>query len=82
VLLAVVEALDFPLNVTVAPPPPVVGLSVPEIVNVGAAVAVAVKFTPVTLAVVIVLDCDAGLKVNPVWLGVTEYVPAANPVNV
>jgi len=66
----------------VAPPPPVVGLSVPEIVNVGAAVAVAVKFKPVMLAVVMVVDCDAGLNVNPVWLGVTEYVPFASPVKV
>jgi hypothetical protein len=75
-------ALDFPFSVTVAPPPPVVGLSVPEIVNVGATVAVAVKFTPVTLAVVMVFDCDAGLKVKPVWLGATEYVPGARPVKV
>ena len=81
-MFAVVVAPEVPLKVTVAPPPPVVGLSVPEIVNVGAAVAVAVKFTPVTLAVVIVSDCDAGLKVKPVWLGATEYVPGARPVKV
>jgi hypothetical protein len=37
-----------PLNVTVAPLPPAVGLIVPEILKVG--LAVAVKFTPVTLA--------------------------------
>jgi hypothetical protein len=75
-------ALDAPLSVTLAPPPPVVGLSVPEIVNVGAATAVAVKFKPVILAAAIVVDCDPGLNVNPLWLGVTEYVPAASPVKV
>ena len=31
----------------------------------------AVKFTPVTLALVIGADCVVGLNVNPVWLGVT-----------
>ena len=34
-----VLALEAPLSVTVAPPPPVVGLSVPEIVNVCGVVA-------------------------------------------
>jgi hypothetical protein len=48
--------------------------------EVGPVTAVAVKLTPVTLAVVIVADCAAGLNVNPAWLGVTAYVPSANPV--
>jgi hypothetical protein len=68
----VVLALEAPLSLTVEPPPPVVGLRVPEMVNVGVGVAVAVKFKPVTLAAAIVVACDAGLKVYPVWLGVTE----------
>jgi hypothetical protein len=40
-------------------------------VCVGVAVAVAVKFNPVTLAEATVVAWDAGLNVNPVWLGVT-----------
>ena len=64
-------APEVPLNVTVAPAPPAVGLIVPEIENVGAGVAVAVKFSPVTLADATVVAWDAGLNVNPVWLGVT-----------
>jgi len=70
--LAVVVAPEVPLKVTVAPLPPAVGLTVPEIVNVGAGVAVAVKFTPVRLAAVMVADCDPGLNVKPVLLGVSE----------
>jgi hypothetical protein len=66
-----VVAPELPLKVTVAPDPPAVGLKVPEMVNVAAGVAVAVKFKPVTLAEAIVVACDAGLKVYPVWLGVT-----------
>ena len=73
-------APEVPLNVTVAPAPPAVGLNAPEIVNVCVGVAVAVKFSPVTLAEAIVVDCDPGLNVNPAWLGVTEYVPFASPV--
>jgi hypothetical protein len=69
--LVVVVAPAAPLNNTVAPLPPLVGVIVPEIVNVEGACAVAVKFTPVTLAVVIVADCVVGLKLNPLWLGVT-----------
>jgi hypothetical protein len=59
----VVVAPEAPLNVTVAPDPPADGLSVPEIVNVGGSVAVAVKFKPVMFADAIVAGCDAGLKV-------------------
>ena len=75
-------APEAPLSVTVAPDPPAVGLKVPEIVNVAAGVAVAVKFNPATLAEAIVVDRDAGLKVKPVWLGVTVYGPFAKPVKV
>ena len=64
-------APEVPLNVTVAPAPPAVGLIVPEIENVGAGVAVAVKLSPVTLAEATVVAWDPGLNVNPVWLGVT-----------
>ena len=64
-------APEVPLNVTVAPAPPAVGLIVPEIENVGAGVAVAVKLSPVMLAEATVVAWDPGLNVNPVWLGVT-----------
>ena len=62
-LLATVVAPDAPLKVTVAPAPPVVGLIVPEMLNVAGGCAVAVKFKLVTLAEAMVVDCDAGLKV-------------------
>ena len=68
--LAVVVASDWPVNTTVEPAPPV-PVIVPEIENVCGATAVAAKLSPVTLAVVIAAFCDAGPKVNPVWLGVT-----------
>jgi len=68
--LATVVAPEAPLKVTVAPAPPVVGLRVPEIENVAGGCAVAVKFKPVTLAEAMVAGSEAGLKVNPVWLGV------------
>jgi hypothetical protein len=58
--------------VTVAPVVP----ALPLIVNVGAE-QVAVKLMPVTLADVIVTDCEAGENVQPLLLGVTVYVPAA-----
>jgi hypothetical protein len=44
---------------------------VPEIEKVAGGCAVAVKFRPVTLAEAIVAGSEAGLNVNPVWLGVT-----------
>ena len=68
--LAVVVWLAAPLKVNVAPEPPG-PLIVPEIENVCGATAVAVKFAPVTFAVVIDSGSEAGLKVKPVWLGVT-----------
>ena len=40
---------------------------------------VAVKLTPVILAPLIVAFDEAGLKVNPVLLGVTVYAPFASP---
>ena len=69
--MAIVVALEAPLNVTVAPDPPAAGLIVPEIEKVAGGCAVAVKFKPVTLAEAMVAGSEAGLKVNPVWLGVT-----------
>jgi hypothetical protein len=55
---------------------------VPEIENVGVGLAVAVKFKFVTLAEAIVVFCDPGVNVKPVWLGVTVYAPLASPVKV
>ena len=69
--MATVVAPDVPPKVTVAPAPPAAGLNVPEIEKVAGGCAVAVKFKPETLAEAMVVDCDAGLKVYPVWLGVT-----------
>ncbi len=65
-----VVAEDVPVRVTVAPLPPV-PLMVPEMENVCAAVAVEVKLAPVMFAVVTVSASEVGLKVKPVWLGVT-----------
>jgi hypothetical protein len=67
--LVVVVAPAAPLRITVAPLPPLVGVIVPETLNVVAA-AVAVKLMPVTLAALIVADCVVGLNVKPLWLGV------------
>jgi hypothetical protein len=68
--LVVVVALAAPLRVSVvfeAPDP----LTVPLMLNVCGAVAVAAKFAPVMFAVAIVSESDVGLNVKPVWLGVT-----------
>ena len=62
---AVTVALEAPLKATVAPLPPVI---VPEMLQV---IAVAVKFTAVTLALLIVTGLLVGLMVNPLLLGVT-----------
>jgi hypothetical protein len=70
-VFAVVVALAAPLKVTVAPPPPFVGLIVPEILNAGPGSALTVKFNPDTLAPPIVALLLAGVNLNPVWLGVT-----------
>ncbi len=67
---AVAVALAVPLRVKVVPEAPV-PLTVPEMENVCGALAVEVKFAPVMLAVVIVSASEVGLKVKPVWLGVT-----------
>jgi hypothetical protein len=66
---AFVVAEPAPLRVIVVPEPPD-PLIVPEIENVCAAVAVAVKFAPVMLAVVIDSARVAGLNVKPMWLAV------------
>ena len=63
--LAVVVALAAPLSVTVAPFPPV-PLIVPEMVYV-----TVLKFTPETLALLIVTTLLAGVKVNPELLTAT-----------
>ena len=80
-VFVVVVAPAAPLNVTVAPLPPLLGVIVPEMLNVAGA-AFAVKLTPVTLAVLIVADVLVGVNVNPLWLGVMAYVPFANPLKV
>jgi hypothetical protein len=58
---AVVVKLAAPLSVTMAPAPTEAGLIVPEMPYVGAT-APAVKFTPVTLALLMVTACVLGLK--------------------
>jgi hypothetical protein len=65
----VAVAVAAPLKVRVAPAPLVLGLIVPEILQVGAVVAV--KLTPVTLALLTVTDWVAGLNVKPALVGVT-----------
>ena len=67
---AVVVWLAAPLRVSVVPDPPV-PLTVPVIVNVCGATAVAAKLALVTFAVEIVSASEPGLNVKPVWLGVT-----------
>jgi hypothetical protein len=66
---AVVVALAVPLNVSVAPLPLAAGLTVPEMLHVG--MGVAVKLTAVTLAPLTVTGALVGLKVKPVFDGVT-----------
>ena len=63
--------------VTVAPDVP----ALPLIENVGA-VQLAVKFTPVTFEAVIVTELEDGENVQPLFDGVTVYVPAARPERV
>ena len=58
--------------VTVAPEVP----ALPLMLNVGAE-HVALKLMPVTFDDVIVTDCDVGENVQPLFDGVTVYVPAA-----
>ena len=62
---AVTVALAAPLKVTVAPLPPVI---VPEMLQV---ITVAVKFTAVALAPLMVTGWLVGLIVNPLLVGVT-----------
>ena len=61
---AVVVEVPAPLKATDAPLPPVI---VPEMLKV---TTVEVKATPVTLALLIVADRLAGVKVTPVLAGV------------
>jgi hypothetical protein len=81
VLLAIVVALADPLSTSVAPLPPPLGLTVPEIVKVGVAGVVSVKFTPTTSAPLTVVLRLAGLNVMLARLGTTVYVPFGNPAN-
>ena len=62
---AVTVALEAPLKVTVAPLPPVI---VPEMLQV---IALAVKFTAVALAPLMVTARLTGFTVKPLLLGVT-----------
>jgi hypothetical protein len=73
-----VVALEDPLSATVAPLPFEADAILPEMLQVET---VAVKLMPVWLAPLIVTGWLAGLKVEPLLLGVTVKVPLANPVN-
>ncbi len=66
---AVAVALAVPVRVTVAEAPDAEGVIEPEILKV--VVDPVVKFTPVTLALLIVTDWLVGLNVTPVLVGVT-----------
>jgi hypothetical protein len=66
---AVVVPLAVPLNVSVVPLPLAAGLTVPEMLHVGTGVAV--KLTAVTFAPLTVTGALVGLKVKPVFDGVT-----------
>ena len=75
-----VVPLDVPLSVNVVPVPLAAGLTVPEMLKVGTAVAV--KLTAVTFAPLTVTGWLVGLKVKPVFDGVTVYDPLLRPLNV
>jgi hypothetical protein len=66
---AVVVRAAAPLNVSVVPPPLAAGLTVPETLHVG--IGVAVKLPAVTFAPLTVTGALVGLKVKPVFDGVT-----------
>jgi hypothetical protein len=66
---AVVLALAAPLSVSVVPVPFAAGLTVPEMLQF--AIGVAVKLTAVTFAPLTVTGWLVGLKVKPVFDGVT-----------
>jgi hypothetical protein len=66
---AVVVPLAGPLNVSVVPVPLAAGLTLPEMLHVG--IGVAVKLTAVMFAPLTVTGALAGLKVTPVFDGVT-----------
>ena len=79
-LSAVIVAPAAPPSVTVAPLPLVAGLIVPDTLKVRV---VAAKFKPVLILPPLTVTLRLlGLKVQPAWLGVTEYVPLAKPVKV
>ena len=64
-----VVLLAAPLSVSVVPVPFAAGLTVPEMLHVG--MAVAVKLTAVTFAPFTVTGWLVGLNVNPAFDGVT-----------
>jgi hypothetical protein len=66
---AVVVPLAAPVNVIVVPVPLAGGLTVPEMLQVGSGAAV--KLTAVTFAPLTVTGWLVGVKVNPVFDGVT-----------
>jgi hypothetical protein len=68
-LSVVVVPVEAPLRVTVTSVPEETGLIVPEMLK--RPVEFAVKFTPVRLAPLTVSGWLAGVKVNPVLVGVT-----------
>jgi len=67
----VVEALVAPVRVTVTLLPLAAGVTVPERLKVCGGFCAAVKLTAVTLAELIMAFWLAGVKLNPVLLGVT-----------
>jgi hypothetical protein len=96
VALQLVGVAPIPLKVTLLVPwvapkfAPVIVTGVPSTPNVGfrlvmlgpTVAAVAVKFTPVTLAPLTVILWLAGVNVKPACFGAIVYAPFANPGNV
>lgn len=77
-----VVAFAAPLSDTVDPFPLLLGLIVPEMLNVRGGFADALKFAPVILAAVTVPRRPDGEKLNPLLLGMTVYVPLERLLNV
>ena len=76
--LVVVAREAAPLSVMVVSALAKAGLTAPEMVYVGRT-AVAVKFTSPTSALLMVIAWLEGLKLYPLLLGVTAYLPFASP---
>ena len=73
-------AADAPLRDTVVPAPLPAGVTVPEMLNVGTALAV--KLTALTFAPLTVTGELAGVNAKPGFEGVTVYEPLAKFENV